>query len=204
MRPTVTGCRPHYVSPALGRLWAVWRRISTLVHAVHGLPGPCVAARREVRVDPEREARIVVSEVVAQGFDVLAWRGELHLSLGAEEQTRQPTRAHERVAHGRNVVLLLLVLHEHGLTEQVPEGHAQDARQLREHVDPGRLPASRFDLCQPVGAAPNQTEDPLACSRDAPVERDAFADAEVISKSHGTELVTRQVVGLAHCLAERE
>ena len=72
MGPTVPDRRPHGVSPALGRLWAVGRRIGALVQAVHGLPGPRVAARHEVRADPEREPRIAVAEVVTQRLDVLA------------------------------------------------------------------------------------------------------------------------------------
>ncbi|MFI9775746.1 hypothetical protein ACIHCV_13645 [Streptomyces sp. NPDC051956] len=71
---------------------------------------------------------------------------ELRLGLGAEEQAGQPARAHEGVTHRRYVVLLPLVFHEHGLPEQVPERNAQDARQLREHVDTGRLPVPSLDL----------------------------------------------------------
>lgn len=80
-----------------------------------------------------------------------------------------------------------LVLHEHGLTQQVPERHAQDARQLREHVDAGRLPAPRLDLGQPVSAVADQSsQNLLRVAATLAVERDSFADAEVISKTtHG-------------------
>src|SRR5262249_34132731 len=109
---------------------------------------------------------------------------KLCIDLGAEEQARQSPRAHERVAYGWDVILLPLVLHEHGLTEQVPEGHAQDARQLGEHVDTRRLPATRFDLRQPIGAPADQAgQDLLRVAATLAVERDPLADAEVISET---------------------
>ncbi|GAA3081732.1 hypothetical protein GCM10010449_02140 [Streptomyces rectiviolaceus] len=43
--------------------------------------------------------------------------GELNVCLWPEEQAREPPGAHERVAYGRYVVLVLLVLYQKSLTE---------------------------------------------------------------------------------------
>jgi hypothetical protein len=111
----------------------------------------------------------------------------LSLCLGTEEEARESPRAHQRVAHGRHVVLLLLVFHEHGLTDQVPEGHAQDAREFSEHVDAGRLAPAGLCLGQPISTTADRPgQHLLRVSAALPVKRDSFSDAEVISETtHG-------------------
>ncbi|WP_405656852.1 hypothetical protein OHU25_32400 [Streptomyces sp. NBC_00117] len=52
---------------------------------------------------------------------------ELRLCLRPEEQSREAPWTHECVTHRRHVVLPLVVLYEHGLTQQVAERHAQSA-----------------------------------------------------------------------------
>lgn len=58
--------RPRVVSLALGRLWAVKKGLRGFVDPVHRPARTSFAARREVRVDLERETGAAVSEVLAQ------------------------------------------------------------------------------------------------------------------------------------------
>lgn len=81
-------------SGGLGRLWAVILRIGRQIETVDGLPGAPLTARHQVRVRPEREPWIAVTEVLAQGPDVLA---------GAQQQggVEVPEGVHPVLARGR-------------------------------------------------------------------------------------------------------
>jgi hypothetical protein len=159
------------------------------------LAAPCtllqiLSSLEKGRKGSDHAAEPTALVVVPRLLDTDRRRGrgrELRLRLRPKEETREPPRTHEGITHRGNVVLLPLVLHEHRLTHQVPERDTQDAREFPEHVDPGRLPAPGLGFREPVSATTYQPgQHLLRVSAALPIERDSFADAEVISKTtHG-------------------
>ena len=63
---------------------------------------------------------LIVAPPLFHEFTGRAGARELRFDLRTEQQTGETTRTHQRVPHGRNVVLLPVVLHEHGLADQFP------------------------------------------------------------------------------------
>jgi hypothetical protein len=70
-------------------------------------------------------------------------RRELSLSVRQEEETGQPARAHEGVAHGGDAVLVPLVFHEDGLTT----GHMSS---IDSPTLPGDPPPPRVTMRQKI------------------------------------------------------
>ncbi len=110
---------------------------------------------------------------------------------GTEQGRGQATVAHERVADRRDVVVLrVCVLDQDRLSEQVPDGHAQLARQFGQDVQASHVPLVALDLAEPVlGAADELGQHLLRQAAASAVERDAVAHAVVIAgASHGVRV----------------
>lgn len=67
-----------------------------------------------------------------------------------EQRSRQPLGSHQRVADRRNVVILLVVLHQDTLTQQITERDSKRPCQIYKHIKAANLPLATLDLAQPV------------------------------------------------------
>jgi len=79
-----------------------------------------------------------------RGVDVLKCRRCLI------ENTRKPAGRHERVAHPGHVVPVLVVLHEHGLPEQITQGHPQLSCNISEPIKSTNITLAALDLAEPI------------------------------------------------------
>ncbi|MEV3954798.1 UTRA domain-containing protein [Streptomyces albogriseolus] len=88
------------------------------VEAVDGLPGASLAGRHEVRVRPEREARIAVTEVLAQGPDALAGIQQHEVAFIADRVASGRTyKRNEQTQTVSRVPAPAVVAQAHGLPE---------------------------------------------------------------------------------------
>jgi hypothetical protein len=80
--------------------------------------------------------------------------------------------------------LLPVVFQEHGQADQIPERHPEHAGQFGKHVDTRRLAPTGLRFGQPVGATTDESGQYLLRVATAlPMERDPFADTQVISET---------------------
>lgn len=89
-----------------------------------------------------------------------------------------------RIPDRGDVVELVFLLEQLRLTEQIAEGNAERASQLSQLVDPRWRPVATLDFREPIGATPDQAgQDLLRVPAAATVERDAFAEAQMVASS---------------------
>lgn len=81
---------------------------------------------------------------------------------GANRQSARVSRQEMRA--------VLVVFHEHRLTEQVRHGHPQRTSHVRDDVQPADIPFAALDLAQPVHLATNQVGEDLLSQTAPPVE----------------------------------
>ena len=119
---------------------------------------------------------------------------------GGEQRPRQPPRRHQRVPDRRNIVVLVLVLHQHGLAEQVAQRHPQAPRDVGEDVQPADIPLAPLDLAQPVLSPAHQvSQHRLRQPTPPPVEGNTLPDAELITRTTHTHRLTVQCLRPGSC-----
>ncbi|WP_450104037.1 hypothetical protein [Saccharopolyspora rosea] len=118
----------------------------------------CLAALHDVRDVTEVESRRQPVELAVLAL-VPGFLGDTSDRLGvdvlrlkptAEQRPREPLRRHQRVTHGRNVVVVLFILEEHRLAERIIQRDPELTSQLHEDIDPVDLPLTALNLADPV------------------------------------------------------
>lgn len=79
--------------------------------------------------------------------------------------------------------MLLLVLQQHGLTQQVTQRQSKRPRHIGQDIKPTNLPLATLDLAQPVLSTAHQVrENNLRQSATTPVKGNTLTNAELITR----------------------